>query len=361
VAHRIFRRAWYFLARMDVAVVLILVVVLLAIVGSCFPQLPPKTAADPDLRAQWETVTRSRYGAWANLLSAIGVFRFFRSPPFLIASGLLLLATLVCTLQRWPGIWRQVSRWSIRGSDAIFRSAPFRAQWWVAPDALLPDPIHELLWKHGFRVSVEMMGDGVYLRGDRNQWTPLATVVTHLAVWVLLLGVVISGALGWREEVVVRPGDVVTLKHHRDLAVRQEGFEFVRYPDGSPADYEARIALLERTRVVNEGSVRVNHPLKYEGIRFYLHGYAGQGGAYLVALQAVYDPGYPVIVVGGILLLIGMMVSFYFPHSCVWVRMGRDGELRIAGRAGRYAYAFDREFATLVRALRARLGVEGVE
>ena len=91
---------------MDVAAILILIVLLLAILGSCFPQISRSVEADPDRLARWETAVRTRYGASTDLLDAGGVFRCFRSPGFLVTVALLALAAFACTLRRWQGVWR---------------------------------------------------------------------------------------------------------------------------------------------------------------------------------------------------------------------------------------------------------------
>jgi len=44
----VFNRTWRFIIRMDVVVVLIVLVLLLAALGSCFPQQPPYLDTDPD-------------------------------------------------------------------------------------------------------------------------------------------------------------------------------------------------------------------------------------------------------------------------------------------------------------------------
>jgi len=81
---QILKRAYRFLGRMDVAAVLIFAMLLLAALGSCFPQLSSSVADDAERLVQWETGVRARYGALTNLLAASGAFRCFRSPVFLV-------------------------------------------------------------------------------------------------------------------------------------------------------------------------------------------------------------------------------------------------------------------------------------
>jgi hypothetical protein len=67
-----------------------------------------------------------------------------------------------------------------------------------------------------------------------------------------------------------------------------------------------------------------------------------------VTLLVVRDPGYGLVVTSGLLLLLGLTVSFNFPHCWVHARIEPQGTLRLAGRADRRACDFGRGFASLV-------------
>jgi len=348
----ILKRAYRFLARMNVAAVLITVVLLLAALGSCFPQLPLAVAADAGRLACWETAVRARYGALTEWLAVGGAWRWFRSPVFLAPLALLAIATLACTLGRWREVWRRALHQPVRCSDAALDGAPYVARLSAPATVDLPRVVREVLERRGFRVrTTEIVPTGslpLYLRGDRNRLTPLATWVTHLAVLLRLLGAALSSGYGWREEVSIGPGETAGVGHGSGLALRNEGFTIVRYPDGSVMGYEAQVAVVEKGREATRGSIRVNEPLTYGPVGLHLRGYAGTEGRYSVTLLAVRDPGYGPVIAAGFLLLLGMSVSFNFPHCCVRARIGPEGGLCLAGRADRRACDFGREFAALV-------------
>lgn len=363
----ILKRVWRFLGRMDVASVLILAVLLLAALGSCFPQLPSSVATDPERLAQWQAAARAKYGALTDLLATSGAFRCFRSPLFLVPVALLALATLVCTLCRWRGLWRRAFHQPVRCSDIALDTAPHTARLTLPlplvgearGDAAPPlvggaggGLLREGLERRGFRVRSETAGDAVYLRGDRNRLAPLAPLVTHLAVMLLLLGAALSSRYGWREELTIGPGEVAEVGHRSGLVLRNEGFSIARYPDGSVASYEAEVAVIRGGQEVKRGSVRVNEPLAYGDVRLYLQAYAETPDGYGVTLLAVHDPGYGVVIAAGLLLLLGLTVSFNFPHCCIHARVEPGGTLCLAGRADRRACDFGREFTSLVEELR---------
>ncbi len=359
----ILKRAYRFLARVDVAAVLIVVVLLLAALGSCFPQLSPSVAADPGRRAQWEAGVRARYGGLMDGLVAGGVFRWFRSPVFLGPLALLAAATLVCTLDRWRGKWRRAFHQPVRCAEGAFDTAPHTAQLSTPPAVDLAAAAREGLERRGFRVrTTEVVTTDrplVYLRGDRNRLAPLATLVTHVAVLLLLLGVALSSGYGWREEIAIGPGETAEVGHGSGLALRNEGFAIERYADGSVAGYEAEVTVIDGGREATRTTVRVGEPLTHGPVGLVLQGYADAPGGTSVALLAVRDPGYRPVVAAGLLLLLGLTVSFNFPHCWVHARIDPDGALRLAGRADRRACDFGREFTALAEEIRLAVTGEG--
>ncbi len=343
--------AWNGLVRLDVAAALIAAVLLAAALRSCFPILTPEFAADPGRLATWEAGIRARYGALADLLRAGGAFAPFGSPLFLIPLGALALATLACAVDRWRKVWRRVFYRPTLSSEATFTAAPHTASLAAAPGTPWPSAIRDSLEQRGFRVQSQPQDGSLYLRGDRNRLAPLATLVNHLAVLLLLLGAGLS-TMGWREEVTIEPGQAAAVGHADGLAARNDGFAVERYADGSVAAYRADITLLDGGREVTRRMVQVNQPLIYGGLGFYLRGYAETSGGDSVMLLAVYDPGYGLVVAAGLALLLGLAAIFYFPACSVYAQIAPGGTVRLAGQADRRAVDFGREFEEMVGEMR---------
>lgn len=173
--------------------------------------------------------------------------RFFGAPWMLIPWALLLAATLLCTLHRWRGIWRS----------------------------------------------------------ERSGLAHLATLVTHLPVFLLLAGVLLNTQLGWRTELTVPPGATVEVGHGSGLRVANAGFHMERYPDGGVADYVAAL-LVQNAPVV----LRLNAPVVRDGVGFYLQSYQALPDGTVLTVLAAYDPGYTLMVLAGFLLFAGMTVTF---------------------------------------------------
>jgi hypothetical protein len=173
--------------------------------------------------------------------------RFFGAPWMLIPWALLLAATLLCTLHRWRGIWY----------------------------------------------------------AERPGLARLATLVTHLAVLLLLAGVLINTQFGWRSELTVPPGAAVEVGHASGLRIANAGFRIERYLDGTIADYVAELQV-QNAPV----ELRLNAPVVRDGVGFYLRGYQVLPEGAALTVLAAYDPGYTLIVLAGFLLFAGLTVTF---------------------------------------------------
>jgi cytochrome c biogenesis protein len=341
------RRAWRWLVRTDVAAILLVLAIVLMAAGSIFPQWAGAAAG----KTRWDALIRDRYGGLAGPLIALDAFRFFQSPLFAALLVVLVLATLVCTLNRWPALWRSAWRRPGRPPEALLDSAPHSVYFGASLSADLPDRIRRCLHDRGYRVTSDTSGDGVYLRGDRNSLARLASLVDHLAVLLLFIGAVMSATLGWRAELALAPGQTTPVGHGSPLTVRNEGFAILYYPDGSPANYEAQLGVADPTRTIS-ARVAVNRPLALRRVHVYLSGYQPTAAGDTVTLLAVHDPGYSLVFAGGLLLLLGVTVALAFPHCSVHVRIAADGTLRLAGFADPGAIGFRREFAGLAVELR---------
>lgn len=340
-------RLWAFSARLDVTAGLLFALVLLSIIGSTIPQLTPEIAADPQRSAAWEAALRAKLNSWGDFLIASGAVQFFRTWLFLLPWGLLVLFTALCVLHRWQAIWYNVKGGPVRCTPATLGEAPVSASI-PGTNSASWELLRETLEREGYRVRVAMDDTTWFLRAERHRLARLATLVTHLSVMIMLVGVLLSLQMSWREELPIPVGESAIVRH-AGLPVHNVAFEIARYPDGSVASYEMLMRVQE-----TQARIRVNEPLVYQGVGFYLSGYAQMQDRMVVVLQVTYDPGYVPLVIAGFLMLFGMTITFHMPFSRIQACRMSDGMLHLGGWADRRAYGFARTFETLVQELTAR-------
>jgi cytochrome c biogenesis protein len=294
---KVWQRLWRFFGSLKLAVILLIAVTVVSLLGTLFPQLAPEIARDPQASARWLAMAREKYGALVGLYETLGLFNVYRSPGFALLITALILNTLVCTVRRFKATWRAVSaRPKVVMPDSFYGRIPCRASLALAEEAGTADAARGALARRRYRVLAEECEEATYLYADRNRWARLGTLITHLSVVLIVLGFVWSQAWGWREpSVALGPGELYQTGHGKGFQVRNDGFEVERYPSGLPKDYRACLTVLQDSSEVVSKIVRVNDPLSYRGVGFYLSSY---GPAARVRAQDAMGKLLPLQVIG---------------------------------------------------------------
>jgi cytochrome c biogenesis protein len=80
-------------------------------------------------------------------------------------------------------------------------------------------------------------------------------------------------------------------------------------------------------------------------------------------LQVTEDPGVWVVWIGCGLMIFGLIVSFFFSHQKVWVRIPKDPgrEIVLAGSTNKNRMGFEKSFSQLVDGVRKKSSEFGVK
>jgi cytochrome c biogenesis protein len=283
---------WALFCSVRFAVLLNVALALAAMLGTIIPQMPVGIENFPTELDQFLVDASSRYGDLSGVLHWAGFYNLYNSLWFRMLVVTVVFSIVMCTLNRWQPIMRQIKTPILRFSDsfvsglaenAAFRSVPLRAE--AAEGAL-----KGALRKSGYRVVSERSEDGktLFVYADHHRWSKLVTFVSHAAlVLVILTGAGMANA-GWREQsVYFYPGVPVSIGHGTDFEVRSDNFSIEYYADGkSVKEYQDTLAVIEGGKDVLTKTIIVNDPLHYKGINYFLVSY--QPVAYM---RAVDDKG----------------------------------------------------------------------
>lgn len=96
--------------------------------------------------------------------------------------------------------------------------------------------------------------------------------VLHIGLMMLVIASIWSFAGQSRGSVSLSTGDVVALPNGATL--RLDDFHFIRYDDGRPKDWVSIVTITKDGAIVKDGiEIRVNSPLRYDGMTFYQTSY----------------------------------------------------------------------------------------
>lgn len=145
----------------------------------------------------------------------------------------------------------------------------------------------------------------------------LIIVLFHLGIVLILIGGVITSIYEVEGFFEIKKGQSIDSIYIEDDVVHKLGhtihlnnFTVSYYPNSKLIKaYETKISISEGNVLKKEGIIRVNQPLSYKGFSFYQYGY-DQELPDQTLIQAVKDPGMPIVYAGFFLLLFGLIGSF---------------------------------------------------
>ena len=158
------------------------------------------------------------------------------------------------------------------------------------------------------------------------------TWLLHIALTTILVGACVTHFFGEQGEIHLRADKAESLTIHSEtLTMFLWGFRIEYAADGiTPVDYITELRLLDRgkSRVksgelrVDEGTLRMNKPLKYHGWRFCQSNFDSDGQG--VTLRYNYDPWGIGITYAGYALLLVAMIAFFFQRRTYFRAMLRQ-------------------------------------
>jgi cytochrome c biogenesis protein len=263
---------WDFFASVKLALFTLFFLSTTSIIGTIIPQKES---------FQWYV---ERYGeATANLFQILAFTPdMYTSVWFLCLLGLLAINLIVCSFDRFPGVWRQIKADNLDTPQARLEKMTPRLQWQSgnSPEATA-DTFKNTLKTLGWEASERKDGKGILLFAQKGALTRTGVYIVHASLLVIFLGAIIGSIFGFKASIMLpetRTTDKVYSSETRaaiDLGfeVRCDLFNIEFYDNGMPKAYRSQLAILENGKVVTEKAILVNDPLTYKGITFYQSSY----------------------------------------------------------------------------------------
>jgi cytochrome c biogenesis protein ResB len=266
------------------------------------------------------------------LLSAVGTFYpggdvVFGSWPFLVFIGLLALSTALCSLTRLVPLWRSVMHPPIEVSDQFLQKLPYHAS--ISGVTASQVKAH---WK-GYNWHEARSSETTFLFAQKGRIGRFGPHIAHFGALILLLGVAVGAAYGYANPysdkiAVVPEGSSLQVD---GFALQLNDFNVSYYDNGAVRDYRATVTLIDGNQVQTR-DITVNGPITYRGLTFYLYGYDSNGviesgKASWVAFQIKSDAGLPLVWLGAVVTLAGIMVSLYVSHKRIWMKGSNENIL----------------------------------
>jgi cytochrome c biogenesis protein len=264
-------RVWSFFSSVGLAIALLAIIVLVSMVGTVVPQRD----------AAGELALQIPPGLFS-FLQTMQIFDLYHSVWFFLLMGLLSVNLIVCSINRFPKVWRHFRAKPSPANFDVFEDLSEDAIIHTKQDQKVVAEIAGIAMKSRFRgYQCQKTTDGLYLYGDKGRVSCFGVYVVHLSILILIAGVVIGSLLGIEGYVNINEGQTVNKIALRDkdqtlllpFAVRCDRFTIEFYENGAPKTYRSDLTFLKNDQVVSKGQLLVNSPLSFEGLRFYQSSY----------------------------------------------------------------------------------------
>jgi len=264
-------QVWKFFASVKLSVVVLLSLAATSVIGTIIPQ-----NASPMMYMQ-------RYGETLyTIFNALNFFDMYHAWWFQLLMGLLTINIIVCSIDRLSKTWKIIFPKKINFQASRFRKSANRVDWTAddKPQAL-KSAYESYLAKHYRHITTQETDSGLLVFGEKGRWTRLGVYAVHLSILLLVVGGLIGSFFGFEGFANVPEGESVqqiSLKNQDQdkqlpFAIRCDEFSISHYDSGMPKEYRSTVTILNDQEVVRTADIRVNDPLKHQGINIFQSSY----------------------------------------------------------------------------------------
>lgn len=440
---KILDRIWRFFSSVKLAIVLILLIIATAIIGTVIQQGLPDEAYI------------QHYGtATFTILNSIDIFDMYHSWWFELLLIVFIVNVLVCTWERLPAIFKMFSNPKLK--LPLEKMNAFKEKETLsysgAREVFIKNLIQQL--KEIYKAPIHNDAkEGDYLYLEKGRVARFGPYVTHISLIIIFVGVLIGSFFGFEGYLNLVPGEsssiVRTIRGNKKItlpfSIQCNHFNVEFYKSGIPKAYKSDLSIISDGNIAARKVIDVNKPLTYKGITIYQASY-GQAGAssfdlvlqngrkgesdislnlnqqykitddtsiavldytqnyqgfgptiligvykgqklvntsiylqkypdfhgaeavdgykikfikadesFYTGLQVAKDPGAPYVAAGAIILILGLIMSFFSYRRRIWIFIPDDASHKtftIAGVADRNKYSFEMEFEKIIQELK---------
>jgi len=271
-----------FFSSIRLTIFTLIILAITSVIGTIIPQNKP-----PEFYIQ-------NFGeGLATVFQVLSVPDMYNSWWFVFFLALLSMNLIICTIDRFPSIWKMATVNILDQDPARLEKMASRNIFKVTTSpAETSDAIGRLLKKGGWPTLKTSKEGGELLGSQKGAWTRLGVIAVHASIIIIFIGAIIGAVLGARGSVMIPEGSAADKFYvfgtqeaiPLNFQVRCDDFSLTFYDDGAPKEYRSELSVLENGQEVLKKSIVVNDPLDYKGYTFYQASYEGYN-EYLVHIK----------------------------------------------------------------------------
>jgi cytochrome c biogenesis protein len=270
---KLINQLWVFFASVKLAIFTLCVLATTSIIGTIVPQ------------GETSAFYVKRFGAkTAMFFQILDLHTMYSSWWFSGLLGLLSANLIICSLDRFPTVWRLITADNLAVSPERLEKMANVRQWQISSAQSGDIAWQAVLAKDGWPTGSRQDESGKLFFSQKGRWSRTGVYLVHLSILVIFVGAIIGHFLGFKANVMLpelRSTDKVygagkeAPPIELGFTVRCDSFGIEFYDNGMPKEYRSSLTILENGQEILQKDIRVNSPLSYKGITFYQSSYQG--------------------------------------------------------------------------------------
>jgi len=265
-----------FLSSLKLTFTLLLIIALASILGTVIPQQ----------YEGGESFSHLSPGL-IKAFNSLQLFDMYHSVWFIILMCLLSLNLIVCSVNRFPTSWKLFRKIPPLDTGKHFED--------LSPDRVLIiekkrneviERLENLFLRRYKRVRRKDTANTTLFYGEKGAYSHLGVYIIHLSILIFISGAIIGSLFGFNAYVNIPEGEstnTVNLGRREgvkrlDFTVRCDKFSIAYYDNGMPKEYRSDVSFLKDNKAIYQGPLLVNHPITFDGIKFYQASYGSIPG-----------------------------------------------------------------------------------
>lgn len=265
-----------FLSSLKLTIILLIIIAIASILGTIIPQ-------------QYEGGESFRHlsPGLVKVFNSLQLFDMYHSVWFIILMGLLSLNLIVCSLNRLPASWKLFSNIPSPDRRKPFENLPPESVILIEKDRNeVINSVENFLRRKYKKIRRKDTASTAFFYGEKGAYSNFGVYIIHLSILIIITGAIIGSLLGFNAFVNIAEGESTNTVHlgrqkgvkKLDFTVRCDKFTVSFYDNGMPKEYRSNLSFLKDNNVILQGPLLVNHPITFNGIRFYQASYGSTPG-----------------------------------------------------------------------------------
>jgi cytochrome c biogenesis protein len=269
---KMLNQVWDFFASVKLAIFTLCTLAITSIIGTIIPQ------------GESASFYISRYGAKsAQFMEILDIPEMYYSWWFLGLLGVLSSNLIICSFERFPGVWKIIHKDNLTMDPSRISSMKTSRVWENSDKEISDTELTGILKSSGWSPVTKIVTGGKLFFSQKGKWSRTGVYLVHLSIIVIFTGAIIGHFTGYKGSVMV-PELKSTTKIFASgtqkpielgFEVRCNRFLIEFYDNGMPKEYQSSLTVLENGKEILTKDIEVNGPLTYRGITFYQSSYQG--------------------------------------------------------------------------------------